>query len=165
MSALLRWPSWPCHSDNTKISTKNRLCSLSVIYSGYSDYTFGRRESRRCPLWSAHSPNEKPTWMLASSSCPTEIHVNSGKCRTLWSTRVEPLGRLKSIVLMSKTTQCWQLPTRIKSAFWTEYCRNCDRWGVTWKEAPKSRSQLVASSVAYKTSYSTIFSITNIFGS
>ena len=100
MSALLRFPSRPCHSDDMGISTRNRSPSLSVPYNGYNESTFCPRATRRFPLWSVHPPNEKLTQMLSSLSCPTKINGldSSGLCQTLCSTSVEPLGRLSSTV-------------------------------------------------------------------
>ena len=100
MSALLRYLSHPCHSDDTGMSTKNKSPSLSVTYNGYKECTFGPRASKRFPLWSVHPPNEKPTRMPSSSSSLTEINglESSGTCQTLCSTSVEPPGRLSSTV-------------------------------------------------------------------
>jgi hypothetical protein len=100
MSALLRWQSLPCHSDDdTRISTRDKSPSLSVTYKGYSKCIFGQRASRRFPLWRLHPPNKKLTRMSASSSCPTKISnlESSGTCRTSWSTIVEPPKRLSEL--------------------------------------------------------------------
>ena len=92
MPALLRYPSRPCHNDDTGISTKNKSPSSSVTCKGYKECTFGPGASRRFLLWSVHPPDENPARMSASSSCPTEIMglESSGTCRTLCSTSVEP---------------------------------------------------------------------------
>ena len=60
MSALLRCPSRPCDKDDTGISTKNMSPSLSVIYKGYKECTFGPLASIRFPLWSVHPSDENP---------------------------------------------------------------------------------------------------------
>ena len=126
MPALLRCPSRPCHKDDMRISTRNKPPSLSV--TGYKECTFGPRASRRFPLWSVHPPDEKPAWMPASSSCPTEIKglESSGTCQTLCSTKVEPPGRLSSTVPILMIAQCCEFPTRTESACRSEYCQNCD---------------------------------------
>ena len=102
------------------MSTKNKSPSLSVTYSGYNECNFDPQASRRFPLWSVHPHDEKSTRMPVSSSRPTKINglVSSGTCRTLWSTKVEPPGRLSSIVPMPMMAQCWELPTRTQSEFW-----------------------------------------------
>ena len=103
MSALMRFPSRPCHNDYTGMSTKNKSPSLSVMYNGYIECTFGPLASKRFPLWSVHPPNEKPTQMSCSSSCPTEINglESSGACQKLCSTSVEPPGRWSSTMPIS----------------------------------------------------------------
>jgi hypothetical protein len=54
------------------------------------------------------------------------------------------------------TAKCWEFPTRTRSKFRAVYDRNYVRNGVTWYEAPESRSQLVASSVVSRTSTSVV---------
>jgi hypothetical protein len=134
MSALLRWPSLPCHSDDTGISTTNKSPSLSVTYKGYKECIFGPRASKSFPLSRLHPPHEKLARMSASSSCPTKVNYldSSGTCRTSWSTIIEPPGRLSSTLPMSTTVQCCEFPKHKGSKLRAVYCRNCDRNGVTW---------------------------------
>ena len=126
MPALLRCPSHPCHKDDTGISTKNKSPSLSVTYKGYKECTFGPLASRRLPLWSVHPPDDNPTRMSASSTCPTEINglESSGTCWTLCSTSVEPPRRLSSTVPIMIIAQCCEFPIRTKSECRSEYCQN-----------------------------------------
>ena len=97
MMALLKW------------FTKDKSPSLSVTYSGYNECTFDPRASRRFPLWSVYSPEEKPTRMSSSSSCPTKINglesstelsglMSLGTCMILCSKKLEQPGRLSSIL-------------------------------------------------------------------
>ena len=74
--------------------------------------------------------------MPSSSSCLTEINglERSGTCRMLCCTSVEPPGRLSSTVPIPMITQCCEFPTRTELECHAEYCRNWDRWGVTWYE-------------------------------
>jgi hypothetical protein len=108
MPVLLRWPSLPCHRDDTGMSTTKTSPSRSVTYKGYKECILGPRASRRFPLWMLHPPDEKLVRKPASSSCPTEMsdRVSSGTCRTSWSTIVEPPGRLSSTVPMPMNAQC-----------------------------------------------------------
>ena len=97
----------------------------------------------------------------------TEINglESSGTCRTLCSTRVEPPGRLSYTVPIPIIAQCCEFPTRTESECRSEYCRNWDRWGVTWYNAPESMSHVLNSLVVSTTSDSTVFSMDNMFGS
>jgi hypothetical protein len=167
MSVLLRWPSLPCHRDDTGISTTKMSPSWSVTYKGYRNCILGPRASRRFPLWMLHPLDEKLVRKPASSSCPTEMRdrVRSGTCRTSWSTIVEPPGRLSSTVPMPMTAQCCEFSTRTGSRVRAVYDRNCVRNGVTWYEAPESRSQLLASSVVSRTFASVVLSTLRMFGS
>ena len=144
-----------------QISTRNKSPSLSVTYNRYKECTFGPRASRRFPLWSFHPPDENPARMPSSSSCPSEINglESSWTCRTLCSTSVEPLGRLISMA------QCCEFPTRTDSECEVKYCRNWDRWGVTWYDAPESKSHLLDSPVVSRTSDLNGFFMDSIFGS
>ena len=105
--------------------------------------------SRRFPLWSVHTPDEKPTRMPSSSSCPTEIKglESSGTCWMLCSTNVEPPGRLSSTVPIPIMAQCCEFLTWTESECQAEYCRNWDRWGVTWYDVPESTSHVLDSSI------------------
>ena len=161
MPTLLRWPSLPYHKDDTGISTRNKSPCLSVTYSGYSEWVFGAWVRRRFPLWSVHPPKEKLARKPTSSSCPTDIsdHVSSGTCRTSWSTKVEMLGPCQcERMCNAASSRCTQ-----GQNFWVVYCRNCDRYGVTWKEALELRSQMVASSVVSRTSSSVMLSTVRMF--
>jgi hypothetical protein len=153
MPVLLRWPSHPCHRDDTGMSTTKKSPSRSVTYKEYKECILGAQASRRFPLWMLHPLDEKLVRKPTSSSCPTKMsdRVSSGTCRTSWSTIVEPPGRLSSTVPMPMTAKCCEFPTRTGSRVRTVYDRNCVQKGVTWYEAPKSRSQLVASSVVRRT--------------
>ena len=166
MSALLRCLSHPCHSDDMGMSTKNWLPSLSITCSGYNECIVGPLASRRFPLWSVYPPEEKPARILSSSNCLTEItgHESSSTCWTLHSTSVEPPARLSSTLPISIISQCCEFPTQIESECRVVYCWNWDRWGVTWKDAPKSMSHVLDSSIVSKISELTGFSIDSMFG-
>ena len=126
MLALLRCPSHLCHSFDTGISTRNKSPSLSVTYNGYKECAFAPRASRRFPFWSVHPPDENPTRMPSSSSCPTEINglESSGACQKLCSTSVEPPRRLSSTVPIPIMAQCCEFPTQTESECRVEYCQN-----------------------------------------
>jgi hypothetical protein len=134
MPTLLKWPSLPCHSDDTGMSMTNKLHSLSVTYRGYNECIFGPRASRRFPLGRLHPLEENMARMHVSSSYPTEISdlESFGTCQISWSTIVEPPGRLNFIVLMLMTAQCCEFPTRIESKLRAIYFQNCNWKGVTW---------------------------------
>jgi hypothetical protein len=167
MPVLLRWPSLPCHRDDTGMSTTKRAPSRSVTYKGYKECILGPRASRRFPLWMLHPPDEKLVRKQASSSGPTEMsdRVSSGTCRTSWSTILEPPRRLSSTIPMPMTAQCCEFPTRMGSRSQAVYDQNWVRNGVTWYEAPESRSQLVASFVVRNISTWVVLSTLRMFGS
>jgi hypothetical protein len=167
MPVLLRWPSLPCHNDDTGMSTTNTSPCRSVTYKGYKKCILRARASTRFPLWMLHPPDEKLVRKPASSSCPTKMSdcVSSETCRTSWSTIVEPPGRLSSMVPVPMTAQCCEFPTRTESRFRAVYNQKCVQNGVTRYEAPESRSQLVASSVVSRTSALVMLSTLRMFGS
>jgi hypothetical protein len=167
MPVLLKWPSLPCHIVDTGMSRTKTSPSRSLRYKGYRECILGPRASRTVPMWMLHPPDEKLVRKPASSSCRTEMsdRVSSGTCRTSWSTIVEPPGRLSSTVPMPMTAQCCEFPRRMGSRVRTVYDRNCIRNGVTWYEAPESRSQQLASSVISRTSASVVLSMLRLFGS
>ena len=138
-----------------------------MTYNVYSECTLGPQASRRFPLWSVHPPDDNPARMPSSSSCPTEINdlESSRTCWTLCSTSVEPPGRLSSLASILIMAQCCEFSTRIESEYRAEYCRNWDRWGVTWYDVPDSRSHVLDSSVVSRTFDSIGFSMDSMFGS
>ena len=100
-------------------------------------------------------------------SCPTEINgLESWRtCQTLCSTSVEPRGRLSSIVPIPMMAQCCDFSTRTESECRVGYCRNSDWWGVTWYEAPESRSHVLDSWIVCRTFDTIGFSMDSMFGS
>ena len=144
MPALLKWPSRPCHGNDTGISTRNTSPSLSVTYSGYKECTFGPRASRRLLLWSIHPPKEKSAQMSSSSSCSTEIIglVRSGTCQMLCNIKVEPPDGLSSTVSIPIMAQCWEFLARTESECRAEYYRNWDWCRITWYDTPNREAKL-----------------------